>query len=167
MEDRHAGLVMRGLLVLWAAALLAAAAYQGLTALDAIPPGDQPGETPPGLGPLVTICLVSLLAGGIALLASGLARADGRPRPAELVAIPLAAALYAIANHYTYDPYYLPTLRRVSDGGVPTVVIVVLVTCAIVCATGLGVRAFRRLATMGTGILLLAVAVALVSAGGH
>jgi hypothetical protein len=167
VADRHAGLAARALLVLWAAALLAAAAYQGLIALDAIPPGDQPGETPPGLGPLVTVCLASLLAGGVALLASGLARADGPPGGGELVAIPVAAALYAVASHYAYDPYYLPTLRRASEGGLPTPALALLAACAVGCAAGLAVRAWRRPATIGTGTLLLALLVALASTGGH
>jgi general stress protein CsbA len=89
--------------------LLAAACYEGAVALGWLHLGKAPGEGPPGQGLVLVAALAALV------VAAGLAAVAPR-RPLVPLLAPAAAAL-VVARFYTYDPYYLPTLRRMSDGG--------------------------------------------------
>jgi hypothetical protein len=95
-------------LVLGAAAYEAALAF-GWTATR--PLSERPSEW---IVPLVAFAGLVLLALAFLVAARG---APLRAQRAVPLALPAAAALLA-ARFYSYDPYYLPTLRRLSDGGV-------------------------------------------------
>jgi hypothetical protein len=105
--------------------------------------------------------LVALLL-GIILLGSGAARAAG---PAPLVV--LAGAAVVVARFYSFDSYYAPTLRRMSEGGlVAGTWIVVLVVAAVAVAL---ISRFRPRVGMRAGALLLILCglTALVEGAGH
>jgi hypothetical protein len=115
----------RALLVAGDAAVLAAAAYELAVALGWIPLGNEEGEGPTGEDTAVAIAFGVLLVGGI--VAIGAAIGGGRYARWPWVALPLTGAALVGARFFTYDPYYLPELRRLSDGGVVTGTWVVLV----------------------------------------
>jgi hypothetical protein len=93
--------------------LWAATAYEVVLAAGGLSIGPQPGDTAPG-EPFVLGAALLLMALG-AVLAPVVAAGRGTFPLVALVA-PSAAA-FALARFYTYDPYYAPTLRRMSDGG--------------------------------------------------
>jgi hypothetical protein len=102
------------------AVLALAATYEAAIGLGVIPLGDQPGGGPTGEGAVFLVALLAMLVVGFML---SLAAID--PRTSQGVAsdplvppIALAAAAFVLARYLTYDPYYLPTLRRMSDGGI-------------------------------------------------
>jgi hypothetical protein len=90
------------------AVLLAGAAYELALALGAAKPGPLPGDEAAG-GTIVTPVLAAAAVIGI-LLAAGM-------RDRVVAGLAPAAGLLLVAGYYTYDPYYVPVLRRYSDGG--------------------------------------------------
>jgi hypothetical protein len=111
-------------------ALAAGAAHQAATALGWIAIGTVPGAWEPGHF-LFLISLLVLLILCPALLAAAAVdhRVGGAP------AIPLAAASVLVAHFESFDAYYAPTLRRMSDGGgVAGSCVTLVVACAIVAA---------------------------------
>jgi len=109
----------RGAATWFLAALLlitvAATSYEVLNAVGVLTPGPDPGEAPPGEGIVVLAGSLALVAGAVASFAFVLSQ----PRPAERLVPPLvlAGAGFALARFYAYVPYYAPTLRRASEGG--------------------------------------------------
>jgi len=105
----------RGRSVLVAAVLLAlsfATAYEAAVALGAISLGPVPGAGPAGGEAVLKLGLLALVSG------CGLALAESvRPRSSWAAFIGPAAVAFALARFHTYDPYYAPGLRRMSDGG--------------------------------------------------
>jgi hypothetical protein len=91
---------------------------QALIALDVLSMGtnqDRAGQ----LWFVFTAAILGLFACGGVLIVVALAmpRTSARiagSRPVWLLA--LAGGLLSIVDQFTYDPYYLPTLRRISDG---------------------------------------------------
>jgi hypothetical protein len=81
--------------------LIAAAAYELSLAI-------QHRISPHGEGWLLIVALVAMVAGAVLVF-------RGR-QPAGLFAP--AAALFVVARSYTGDPYYEPTFRAYSDGGI-------------------------------------------------
>jgi hypothetical protein len=100
--------------ILVVVALVACAAYEVGVALGALSLGSAPGEGPPGGDAVLAVALLALLLGGLL----SLAHRSGRFGPGAAAALlgPAAVAFVA-ARFYSYDPYYAPTLRRMSDGG--------------------------------------------------
>jgi hypothetical protein len=94
--------------------IVAGALYEAAVAGGVVPIGTVPGEGPRGEEYV-------LLAGVGALLATAVVVAFvavGVLGPfAAGPLLPLAGAAFAFARWYSYDPYYLPTLRRASEGG--------------------------------------------------
>jgi hypothetical protein len=86
------------------------ACYEAAVALGALAVGPLPGEEPAGEGVLLGLAEAALV------LAAGFAAVSPR-RPFVWLLAPVAAAL-VVARFYSFDPYYAPTLRRMSDGGV-------------------------------------------------
>src|SRR6185312_9960922 len=124
--------------------LAGATAYEVLVALEVISLGSLPGEGPPGEQ---TIALIAVLA---ILVTAGLA---------------LVAALGA--RFYTFDPYYLPTLRRFSDDGMLPPVLVYGVL-ALAVGAALLTRANRRVgAALSVPVILACALFAQVLVGGH
>jgi hypothetical protein len=96
---------------------------------------------------------------------------DGRPRIAwGRLAVPAAgaaAAAFLVARFYSYDPYYAPTLRRMSDGGLVAGRWIAVVVAATLVA-GVLVPRWPRVAAAGTGIGVWAMALTAAIAGlGH
>jgi hypothetical protein len=72
--------------------------------------GRAPGEGIAGEETVAGLAYITMLVG-----AAAAAAAMWRPWAVALFAP--AAAAFMVTRFYTYDPYYLPTLRRYSDGG--------------------------------------------------
>ena len=91
--------------------LVAVTIYETAVALGAIGLGSLPGEGAPGSDIAGVAAAVGVLAA--ALLAAALAGVRRAPSPAALLG-PSAAA-FLVAHFYTFDPYYLPSMIRVSE----------------------------------------------------
>jgi hypothetical protein len=116
----------------WLAAcvLLAGAAQQAAVGLGWLEIGRLPGEPAPGQI-FLSAALLTLLAlvPALALAAATDRRVCGIPAPA------LASSAFLVAHFTSYDPYYAPTLRRMSDGGmISGGWIVFVLTCALAAA---------------------------------
>lgn len=140
------------------AVLVVAAAYEALVAFGAIELGSEPGAGPPGEGLVLLCALVAMLVGAaLAML----------PRGGALPLLAPAGAGFLLARFYTFDPYYLPGLRRMSDGGLlPPPLVYAVVAASLLAA----VFAQRRplVGRLFTGGVLLASALlALVAGAGH
>ena len=84
---------------------------------------------------------------------------------AELLAP--AAAAFLVARFYTFDPYYLPTLRRASDGGLVAPEVVYLLA-GLALVAGLLVRLRPRVGLWLTSVVMIGCALfAWVAYGGH
>ena len=107
MSPRREGAAWASVTVLAVATL-----FEALVALDV------PGEGARGGGIVFAAALVAMLVG--AALAVALALASPATDAPSLVWVLLApwGAAYVTARWLAFDPYYLPTLRRYSDGGV-------------------------------------------------
>ena len=94
-------------------AITAGVAYEAAVALKWISLGDLPGEEARYRGLFYTAALIALLVGSVGswMLAW---RLESNVFAALLG---VAAAALVIASFYAFDPYYLPTMRRYSDGG--------------------------------------------------
>lgn len=128
MSDRLEG-------VAWAAAIVlaAGAVYELLVATEGLSIGGEPGAGAPGSGVVLTASLLAyLVAAGTSFARSTMA---GRQRAAVLAALPLFGAVYMAAHWLSFDPYYAPTLRRYSTGGVADPWILAVVLTAAVAAT--------------------------------
>jgi hypothetical protein len=143
--------------------VLAGAAHQAAVALGWLSIGLRTGEPASGQSLFLGSALIVLL---LAALALPFAAVGGR-RVAALPWLALAAALLVVAHFFTYDPYYAPSLRRMSDGGaIPGTWIVLVVACAL-AASLVAARADR----LGSGAValacLLAFGTALLADFGH
>jgi MYXO-CTERM domain-containing protein len=144
------------------------AAYELAVAAGVIRMGSQPGEPPAGNAAVIELTFVALLLMGAVLLAAALRR-----RRADVPgsgAVPTAGAVataFLVARFYSYDPYYAPDLRRLSDGGIVAGRWIVFVVGATLAA-GILVRRWPRVASAGTAIGVWAIALtAAVAATGH
>jgi hypothetical protein len=139
--------------------------YETAFAFGAFGVGDEPGDGPVGS------TLVAVL-GGLAIAAgavlAGLALLPDEPAPRHVVAlIPLGAAAFVVARFLTPDPYYAPTVRRLSDGGAFSASwIFVWTGLAVVAAALIMIRRRVGLATAVPVLLVLAVT-GLAEASGH
>ncbi len=133
------------------AVLVTAALFEALVALQVIPIGNVPGEGARGAGVVFVAALLAMLVAATISVAHALeARSERR-----LVWILLAPAgvVYVMARWHTFDPYYLPTLRRYVDGGVTGAWIAPLALAGIAAAL-LAIR-LPRGGAVWTGVVLL------------
>jgi hypothetical protein len=110
--------------------LLAVTCYEALVFLDLVPLGAQPGDGPAGEKAVIAVGFAALLlAAALCWLAASRPEASGEW--SALFVAPMGAAVTTL-RFYTFDPYYLPTLRRMSEGGfVPIPWLFLLVAAAL------------------------------------
>jgi hypothetical protein len=108
------------------------------------------------------VALLALLTGIVSTVVS---RRILHRWPATLV--PVAAAAYAAAHYYAFDAYYLPGLRRFSDGGmVPSPWLYGVVVAAVIAAAA--IRRRPSAAPVLTPLVLLVCAGTVLAEGaGH
>jgi len=141
--------------VMWAAGvvlvLLAAASYEGAIALQWLDIRPQPGAGRAEEERVLAAAIVAQIIGAVVAAARVFA---SRHQPAAVEAtIPLAAAAFLTARFSTFDPYYAPTLRRYSDGGlVASGWVLTLVACSVVAAALMLARP-----RVGAGVALVVV----------
>ena len=155
-------MTMRLVVGLTLGVLLGATVYEALVASGVIELGSQPGDGPPGEQTIaLTAVLTMLVAAGLALFAALGARVP------FLALLPPTAAAFLVARYYTFDPYYLPTLRRFSDDGIlPPALVYGLLALAIGAA--LLTRANRRVgAALSVPVILACALFSQVVVGGH
>jgi hypothetical protein len=142
--------------------LFAAAAYEAAVALEWISMGSQSGDEATGQAAVTIAALLALFTGIVATVAS---RRILHRWPAALV--PFAAATYVIAHYYAFDSYYLPSLRRFSDGGaVPSAWLYGVVVAAAIAAVA--IRRRPSTAPVLTPLVLLVCGVTVLAQGtGH
>jgi hypothetical protein len=142
--------------------LAAAAIYEIAVALRVIPLGNGPGEGPVGAGIVVPIALLALLVGMVASSIYAFGRSVEWRSAASLVAP--AAAAFVLARFYSFNPYFAPNLRRMSDGGfVAGRCIVALVVIALLA--GLATKILPRFGIAMTSVALLLSALTAVAEG--
>jgi hypothetical protein len=147
--------------------LAGAACYQLLIAVGVLRVGPHPGEVPYGYDAVVGAPLLVLAFSGLALLVASLSAhltrlVSGWP----LAVAGLAAVGFVIARFVSYDPYYAPTLRRMTDGAVQRSWIELLVVAAVAVAWCVIRR--PRVGVLGTAaVMWLSAATALVAGLGH
>jgi hypothetical protein len=139
--------------------LVAATIYETLVALGAIELGSVPGEGPAGEGLVLFIALVAMLAGAGLVAFRPLA-------PFAPIVAPSAAA-FLVARFYTFDPYYLPALRRMSDGGLVSPVLVFAVAALALCAAAITSARPQAGRFIAAPVILVCAFLALVVDGGH
>jgi hypothetical protein len=93
--------------------LAGAAVYETAVAIEWIGVGSEPGEGARYEGIVMVFAALAMLGGTVTSLV--LAARGRRSALAGLFAV--AAAAVMVAHYYTFDTYYLPTLRRYSDSG--------------------------------------------------
>jgi hypothetical protein len=155
-------MTMRIVVVATLVVLVLTTAYEALVALGAIGLGSLPGEGPPGERTIALIAVLTMLvAAGLALLA-----ALGVRVPLVYLLSPAAAA-FLVARFYTFDPYYLPTLRRFSEDGMLSPILVYGMM-ALAVGAALLTRANRRAgAALSVPVILACALFAQVVVGGH
>lgn len=112
------------------AVLAAGAAYEAAVALEWISLGMQPGDGPPFESLVLVAALIAMFVGALV----SLALSDGGRSSTTVALFGAAAGAFVVARFHGFDPYYLPTLRRHSEGGAFSPVLVYTVA-------GLGVVA--------------------------
>jgi len=153
----------------WAAAvvmlvLLAAASYEAALAFGWLGIGQQPGEGHPLEGRVLAIALVADLAGAALAAASALRRTTSA---SAVSMIPVGAAAFMAARFYTFDPYYAPGLRRMSDGGFwPPSWVLTLVACSLL-AGALTLARPRVGSGVGAMVVLVSAFTAFLMGVGH
>ena len=143
--------------------LLVAALHQALIAVSVLTIGHLPGEGATGSRVAYLVAIACFLIATSTLTVRAARGTAGR-LDASIV---LAAAAFVAARFYTFDPYYAPALRRMSDGGVVSGSwIVALVSAAIVISI-LGLRAPRTAGALAAILSLLLAATSLFEGAGH
>jgi hypothetical protein len=93
-----------------------AAVYESLVAVRVIPLGSEPGRGATGSAVVFVAALTALLCGAAM---SGLrALTATRARHLAFALLAPVGAAYVLTRWLSFDPYYLPALRRYSSGGV-------------------------------------------------
>jgi hypothetical protein len=147
------------------AVLAVATAYETAVALGWLDVGPEPGQAPPANGVVLGAAVFALVAGAGLCLVGAWAPLTQVDALASLLAP--AAAAFVLARFYSYDPYYAPTLRRMSDEGlVPDSWVYLLMGLALLAAVVSRIR--PRVGLGATALVLLLSAVtALAEGGGH
>ena len=138
---------------------MAAAAYELALALGAGSVGPQPGEDVPGATAIRVVAALAMFV-GVGLVAAKLG-------PPVVALLAPAAVLFVVPLYFTFDPYYAPTERRYSDGGIfPLGWIAAVAVVGLVA--GVLTALFPRLAVWATIPALLVLAfTAFFVVGGH
>ena len=141
------------------AVLVACTAYEVADAANLLKSGSESGYGPAGSAEVEIAALVALIVGTIALGVAG-----SRAHLAPLV--PLAAVAFVVARFYSFDPYYAPTLRRMSDGGLvaPGLIYLLIVAAVVVAAL---MTKWPSAAPLGAALLVFSALLALVEGAGH
>lgn len=132
------------------AAVAAGVAYEAAVALDLImaQPNDADGDR------VLLLAFVALFASGLLFLVAGVVRPTREALPVTLVRlVDIAATAFVVARWYSYDPYYLPTLRRMSEGGLLTgwwLLVLIAYSAGVV----ISFRGSRRAAVVLSGVLV-------------
>lgn len=140
-----------GVTALALAALAFGALVEILDAAGTLTPGAS-GEEPGLVTMGVYFGLAASVAGAGAVVVG----------PAWARAVPVAAAAFLAARFESYDPYYAPTLRRMSDGGLLSPWWVWFL-----CAAAIVVAVVPRGRSVAPAVLLLIACTALVAGVGH
>ena len=143
--------------------LLAAALHQALIALSVLTIGPLPGEDAPGTALARLLALASFLI-ATSTLATRAARGTAGRIDATIV---LAGAAYVVARFSTFDPYYAPALRRMSDGGAVSGSWIVALVAAAIVVSILGLRAPRTAGALAAMLSLLLAGTSLAEGAGH
>jgi hypothetical protein len=113
--------------------LLGAASYEAAIALQWLDIRPLPGAGRAEEEEVLLVAVVVQLVGAV-LVARSVFGSQIETTAAEAM-IPLAAAAFMVARFYTYDPYYAPTLGRMSDDGfVAPWWVYTLTACSLVAA---------------------------------
>ena len=147
------------------AVLAAATAYQAAVALGWLAVGPDPGQAPAGNDLVLGAAVLALVAGAGLCLVHAWAPLSRVNASGSLLAP--AGAAFALARFYTYDPYYAPTLRRMSDDGlVADSWVYLLVGLALLAAVLVRIRPRAGLGATAL-VLLLSAFTALAEGAGH
>jgi hypothetical protein len=139
--------------------LAGATVYEALVAAGVIELGSLPGEGAPGEG-VIRLCAFAAVVAGAALAALA-------PGTRCLWFLAPAGAAFLIARFYTFDPYYLPTLRRMSDDGIVPPWLVYAVAAVAVLAAVLVHRGTPGWRTVTSLVLLASGVLAVFASAGH
>lgn len=142
-------------------ALAAATAYDVAIAAGWIAMRAEPGNSPRGYDVVRVVAVVALFAGALLCLSG-----DPRPRPLPALLAPMGVA-YVVARFYSYDPYYLPALRRISDHGevaAPVLYALVAVTAAVLVLSLIRPRIGLRAAA---ALLFVSMVLSALEGAGH
>jgi hypothetical protein len=141
--------------------LAAAAAYDAAIALGWIGMGTVSGFGPRGYDVVHVAAFAALFVATVLCLPG-----DPHPRPLPALLAPAGVA-FVVARFYSYDAYYLPALRRMSDHGevAPAIVYMLVVAAIVVLALSLtrphvGLRA-------AAALLFVSMIVAVLEDAGH
>ena len=147
------------------ALLTAAAAYETAVALSWLDIGPQSGQVPPGNDLVLGGAVLALVAGATLCAVYAVRRRPPVDASASLLAP--AGAAFVVARFYTFDPYYAPALRRMSDDGlIPDAWVYTLVGLALIAAVLTRTR--PRLGLSATALVLALSALTALAAGlGH
>jgi hypothetical protein len=144
--------------------LAVATCYEAAFALGMLSLGPSPGEGPRGETPVFGAAFLALLFSGPLLVACSLRPAMTRLAPVPLVS--LGAGSFVVARYYSYDPYYGPTLRRMSEGVVAGSWIILVVVFAVAAAWS-ALRSPRLGLVLVSAVCWLSAITALVMGTGH
>ncbi len=135
----------------WSAvgALLVAAAYEVVLILASSHSDFAAGQRPVGQTVAEGVAALAMIL-AFALAIGGAVRSG--PMGASALFAPAAAA-FVLAHYFTYDPYYFPTLRRYSEGGILPLWWLILVAASSILA-GLLARYRPRSGTYTTCLIL-------------
>jgi hypothetical protein len=147
-------LVFRVVLVVLAVCTL----HQVAVAAGWLAIGPQGGDDPTGTTAAIIAALVAMITAAISLGA----RVPSRLAPL----VPLAAVAFVVARFYSFDSYYAPTLRRMSDGGLvaPWLIYLLIVAAVVVAAL---IRKWPSAAPLGAVLLVFSALLALAESAGH
>jgi hypothetical protein len=140
-----------------------AAVYEATIALGWVPLGTVPGRWVDPEGLVLIAVLLAILAGCVL----SWTLAGKRRRDTSIALLGVAAAAFMVARFEGFDPYYLPTLRRYSDGGVFSPWWVYGLALFAVAASALGLARPRIGLTLNAGALLLCALTATSVGVGH
>ena len=158
---RPAGSVAASAIV---AVLATAAVYEAAVAIGLIDLGRLPGDGPRGEGFVLALAVSTLIAGAVLALVLAAQKA-----PATTTARLFAPAgvAFVVARFYTFDPYYLPALRRMSDGGLVSAEWVWALAVAAAAVAIVMPRAGRPALVATSVLLLVAAGTAVLASAGH
>ncbi|MGZ4391271.1 MAG: hypothetical protein ACXVRK_03960 [Gaiellaceae bacterium] len=137
--------------------LVVAAIYELVVAVMGVV-GAVSGEAPSGEPIVYLISLLAIFLGALLALA---------PSRASVVLLAPAASAFVTARFYTADPYYAPTLRRYSDGGLVAPAWIFALAALSLLAGLVAARRPQPGAALAFGALVLLFGTALFMGAGH